>query len=89
MFKLIILIGIFYLAYRVRKFWVQIKKSYDQSISGDAVSRIDDVMVKDPFCNVYFPKRNGIQMNISGKAHYFCSDECRDNFIKLKTNNNS
>jgi YHS domain-containing protein len=43
---------------------------------------IDDIMVKDPFCKVYFPQRQGIRATIHGVEYYFCSKECRDKFIE-------
>jgi YHS domain-containing protein len=47
--------------------------------------QIDDIMVKDPFCDVYFPKREGIHLNINGEDLYFCSTECRDKFIASRS----
>ncbi|MBU1163547.1 MAG: hypothetical protein KKA75_05285 [Proteobacteria bacterium] len=38
-------------------------------------------MIKDPFCETYFPKRNGVHLLVDGKDLYFCSTECRDKFI--------
>jgi len=39
-------------------------------------------MVKDPVCNTYIPMQNSIRENIRGKTYYFCSQECRDKFMK-------
>jgi len=44
------------------------------------VDRIDDLMVKDPYCDVYFPKKTGHHLRIDGKDLYFCSPECRENY---------
>ncbi|MBW1728928.1 MAG: hypothetical protein JRI63_11780 [Deltaproteobacteria bacterium] len=43
---------------------------------------IDDVMIKDPFCEIYFPKKDGVHLRINGKDLYFCSKECRDKFLE-------
>ena len=43
---------------------------------------IDDIMIKDPVCNVYFPKREGIHVKVKDKDLYFCSAECRDKYLK-------
>ncbi|MBW2591589.1 MAG: hypothetical protein JRE58_01050 [Deltaproteobacteria bacterium] len=51
---------------------------------GNSPSEIDDIMVKDPYCQIYFPRRNGIHLHLNGEDLYFCSPECRDNFIKDK-----
>ena len=47
---------------------------------------IDDIMIKDPVCNVYFPKREGIHLREKGKDLYFCSVQCRDKYLKQTTN---
>ena len=44
---------------------------------------IDDVMIKDPYCEVYFPRRNGVRFVFEDQELFFCSNECRDNFIHI------
>jgi YHS domain-containing protein len=39
-------------------------------------------MIKDPFCEIYFPKKDGVHLRIDGKDLYFCSEECRDKFLE-------
>jgi YHS domain-containing protein len=39
-------------------------------------------MVKDPMCNTYIPKKNAVKDTVKGETYYFCSKECRDQFIK-------
>ena len=43
--------------------------------------RVDDVMVKDPECGAYFPKRNAVTVNTSHDVLYFCSNKCRDRYM--------
>ena len=43
---------------------------------------IDDIMVKDPLCETYFPQREGIKEVIKGETLYFCSEECRDKYVE-------
>jgi YHS domain-containing protein len=69
-----------YLGYWLFKKWVGPKQSSRDQGEDDHPVGVDDVMVKDPFCETYFPKRQGIQASIKGKTHYFCSTECRDRF---------
>jgi len=38
-------------------------------------------MVKDPVCEVYFPKRNGIHLKHEGEDLYFCSADCKNEFV--------
>ena len=49
---------------------------------------VDDVMVKDPFCETYFPQRNGIKRVIGGQTYYFCSTECRDKYLEAIKDSN-
>ncbi|MDY6790267.1 MAG: hypothetical protein SWH54_03255 [Thermodesulfobacteriota bacterium] len=82
--RLLIIIGIAYLAYRALKSWMLKNVSTEKTVTGQKAGEIDDVMVKDPFCQVYFPKRNGVHLKVDGKDLYFCSRECRDRFIEMR-----
>ena len=84
--RLLIFIAIIYIVYKVLKSWMLKKLPEDRSpVSGGTSSEIDDVMVKDPYCQVYFPKRKGIQLKVKGEDLYFCSPECKDKFIESKS----
>ncbi|MBL0732390.1 MAG: YHS domain-containing protein [Desulfosarcina sp.] len=52
--------------------------------SGGVAGEIDDVMVQDPFCKVYFPKRDAYRLKYGRKELYFCSAECKNKFIALQ-----
>lgn len=80
--RLLILLGLFYLGYRTVKSWV-FQDSSKEKISGQTAAQIDDVMVKDPFCEVYFPKRDGLHLRVDDVDYYFCSKECRDKYMAL------
>jgi len=80
MIKLIIYILLIYVAYKV------IKGLTTPSVSTErreerAPGLVDDIMIKDPVCGIYFPKKDGIYMNADGRDMYFCSSECRDRFV--------
>jgi len=81
--RLLIIIGIAYLAYRALKSWMLQNVSTEKTVTGETTGEIDDVMIKDPFCQVYFPKRNGVHLKADGEDLYFCSKECRDRFIEM------
>ena len=82
--KVIIFIAVFYLIYRTGKSWL-LKNipQPDESIDSGKVSEVDDVMIKDPYCEIYFPKRKGIYKKIGGEDFYFCSSDCRDKYLEL------
>jgi YHS domain-containing protein len=39
-------------------------------------------MVKDPYCGVYFSRKDGVDLKIDGQDLYFCRNECRDKFVE-------
>lgn len=80
---LILLAIIIYILWRVLKPWLFPVAPPEKIAVSKAIAKIDDVMVKDLFCEVYFPQKNGVPLRVEGKDLYFCSTECRDNFIAL------
>ncbi len=40
-------------------------------------------MVKDPVCGMYMDPRLAVELQSRGGQFYFCSNECRQKFIKL------
>lgn len=84
--RLLVLMGLLYLCYRFLKSWVLKEKSSQKAAFEKKTGEIDDVMVKDPYCEVYFAKRDGVHLNIKGKDVYFCSIECKDKFLEKNVN---
>ncbi|MFP4039427.1 MAG: hypothetical protein ACOCPQ_02270 [Desulfosudaceae bacterium] len=85
MIRLLLLIGAIYVLYKGRKAWLSFKRTYQAAVHGDeGPARIDDVMVQDPYCRVYFPKKDGIFLKHKGQDLYFCSQECRENYFNQK-----
>lgn len=82
--RLLIIIAVAYLAYRALKSWMLQNASTKKTVAGETAGEIDDVMVKDPFCQAYFPKRNGVRLKANGENLYFCSQECRDKFVEVR-----
>ncbi len=82
MLKLLIFIGVIYLLYRGLKSWMLPDAANRKAVFDKAAGKIDDIMIKDPFCEVYFPKRNGVHLRFNEEDLYFCSTECRDKFLK-------
>jgi len=61
--------------------WIFPDTSGKKTVSGKATGQIDDVMIKDPYCEAYFPKRNAVHSNVKGNDLYFCSKKCRDKYV--------
>ncbi len=83
--RYLIILGLIYFAYRTIKSWMLQAGPLKTKVSRKPAGEIDDVMVKDPYCEIYFPKRNGVHLKIDGKDLYFCSTECRDKFIAARS----
>jgi uncharacterized protein len=83
--RLLILLLILYLGYRALKFWIFTNVLPGSKTTTDSERQIDDFMVKDPVCEVYFPKRSGVSLNIDGQTIYFCSEECKNKYLSNKT----
>jgi uncharacterized protein len=78
MLRFLILIVVAYLIYRAfRKTTDSGRRSTERP--GD--SEVDDVMIQDPYCGSYFPKRDAVHLRLDGKDLYFCSQACKQSFI--------
>lgn len=47
----------------------------------EKTSRGED-MIRDPQCGTYVPRNDAVKIEAKGKAHYFCSTECRDKYLE-------
>jgi YHS domain-containing protein len=81
MLKFLILFCVAFLLYRSLRSWIFSDPSTKKTVSGKTTGQIDDVMVKDPYCEAYFPKRNAVHLIMKGNDLYFCSKKCRDNYL--------
>jgi YHS domain-containing protein len=81
MIKLLIIVAVGYLFYRSIRSWMFRDSSPLKKGSGKTAGEIDDVMIKDPFCQAYFPRRNAVHLSFHGSDLYFCSKACRDKYI--------
>ncbi len=75
------------LAYVIYRWW---KKSFQ---SKEKIARKEErkrehlegaELVQDPECGVYFVKDRAVTLDMNGKTYYFCSNECREKFLKKK-----
>jgi uncharacterized protein len=88
MIRLLLWAGIIYLLYRTLKNLIRIGPGpVDPGSFPKAPEQGDDLMVKDPYCGVYFPKRDGHHLRFGGEDLSFCSPACRDNYRKEHTDN--
>ncbi|MGD9972315.1 MAG: hypothetical protein AB7S77_04575 [Desulfatirhabdiaceae bacterium] len=84
MLKILILIAVGYFGFRLIKSAIIRHFQGLQQSANTPAGDIGDVMIADPVCGVYFPKRSGVPLIENGKTLYFCSTECRDNYFRDK-----
>jgi len=83
MLRLLIIGALVYLLYRVFTRWmVGHSASSGGAVNHRNAGAIDDIMVKDPQCEVFFPKNEAVLARIDGRDLFFCSTECRDKFLE-------
>ena len=81
MIKVILYLVIGYFALKVlKKLFGSGQQTRMETDAGHA-DEIDDLMVKDPHCQTYVPKRDAVSVRHRGETLYFCSDECRDAYL--------
>lgn len=82
MIRLLIIAGLVYFLYRKYRSW-------QESLAerrGRTEAAIDDIMVQDPYCETYFPRREGVSLRFDGEDLLFCSKKCRDAFVAEHSN---
>ncbi len=80
MFRLLLGLGLGYLTYVVVKkvghslgFWHRSSRPLDQG-------REPDVLVQDPVCKTFIPRREALRMQQDGMIYFFCSEGCLKRF---------
>ena len=74
-----------YVFYRALKSWMFPAPDDSKTVADQNIGNIDDVMIKDPFCEAYFAKRNAVHLNFRGEDLYFCSIDCKDQYVTAHT----
>jgi len=87
MIRFIILAIVGYVFYRALKSWMSPAPDASNTVADKNIGKIDDVMIKDPYCEAYFPKRNAVHLNLDGKDLYFCSADCKNKYIAAQSGN--
>ncbi|MFC1828937.1 hypothetical protein ACFL0O_04930 [Thermodesulfobacteriota bacterium] len=83
--RLLIFLGLIYLGYRALKSRL-FQNASPKPVFENSGTDTDDLMVKDPFCEVFFPRRDGVHLKVNGEDLYFCSNECKNDFMANRKN---
>jgi len=78
MIRILILIFLGYLAYRVVRKYLARGPQHEPPAPG-GVGPVDE-MVQDPFCKTYVPRRTAYRRMVNGREYFFCSEACADRF---------
>ena len=78
--RILILILLAYVGYRLLKSLIGSGGARREMAETETLP-VDDVMVKDPLCETYFPKKDGVKAVVKGETLYFCSEACRDEYL--------
>ena len=63
LFRLLILGALVALVYRAAKTWFGTAQQHQGHSPGGTPQTVDDEMIKDPECGVYFPRRTAVALN--------------------------
>ena len=85
-FFILVYFGFKSLKFLLKSMYISKNISPDKTFLNKPPTEIDDIMLYDPFCKIYFPKRTGVHLREDGKDLYFCSTKCRDNYLSSKKN---
>jgi YHS domain-containing protein len=78
---LFIFLGI-YIFYLIWKFLTATEKKEETQ-----KKIVDENLVKDPVCGLYIPESKAVKLRVKNKDYYFCSNECKEKFLKELNNN--
>lgn len=87
MIRYIIIILLMYLAYKFLKGMFITKGNQHRHVPGQTQQGASgEDLVEDPYCHTYIPLSNALKTSVQGKAVYFCSKKCRDEFTAIQEN---
>jgi hypothetical protein len=85
--RLIIIIFLFYLIYRVlRSFQTRPGQGRDDPFLRRKPQELEkggvEELIQDPHCGVFFPRSQGVSASVDGRVLYFHNKECRDQYLQ-------
>ena len=85
MFRLLLYFGIGYLAYAIIKqvarslgLWPQAPRPLEPN---QGPNQGPDVLVQDPVCKTFIPRREALRAEKGGTTYFFCSEGCLKRFL--------
>ncbi len=78
--RLLIWVIVAILVYRAIKSLLGGSEQHKVRATRQPPKRVEDVMIQDPQCGVYFARKDGVPLTVDGQEVLFCSEACRDAF---------
>ncbi len=84
LFRLIVAVFVAFVLYRLAR-WVMTQVNRKNLQPGQAAPSIaKEDLVEDPHCGTYIPLSGAYRETIDGKAVYFCSPKCLDEYRRKR-----
>jgi len=81
MFKLLLYLGLGYLAYLIIKPVARSLGLWPQAPRPVEKNQEPDVLVQDPVCKTFIPRREALRTEKGGTTYFFCSEGCLKRFL--------
>lgn len=80
--RILILCILFYILFRLLFGRKKVSKDTAKKTGQGGQLSSQDILVEDPVCHTYIPKKQAIFWEKNDKTIYFCSEKCRESFLK-------
>ena len=80
--RLIFIALFIFIGYRLVKNAVAFLNRSRQEEAPEENTTLSADLVQDPQCEIYFMKQRGVEARIKGQTLHFCSEKCRDDYLK-------
>ena len=81
MLKLLLYLGLGYIGYVIIKHVAASLGLWPQAPKPLETDREPDVLVQDPVCKTFIPRREALKAEKGGVSHFFCSEGCLKRFL--------
>jgi YHS domain-containing protein len=81
MFRLLLGLGLGYLGYVIIKQVARSLGLWPQAPKPLEPNREADILVQDPVCKTFIPRREALKAEKDGATYFFCSEGCLKRFL--------
>ena len=86
MLKLLLYLGLGYMAYLIIKPVARSLGLWPQAPRPVEKDQEPDVLVQDPVCKTFIPRREALKAEKGGASYFFCSEGCLKRFLSSDKN---